>query len=436
MFKKIFENKYAPFTAVFLMFLGAMSFVKLMTYADDTYYSTAVSCISEAFAFAADQYIVWSGRFFANLLSVIIMKENIWLWRVLNAAVFTSLLLGMYLAVKTVLKIDSAVKRWSVPFFIVFALFAANLRAVKWGAFWVTGSFSYLWPAAAMVFILWACFLLLDKKDIPGKYLWFLIPLAITGSVHEQAGAVISTFLLISCVYYFISSRRWSTAGLILLAFSVLSFAAAIFAPANSIRFEREVADWYPVFNDLALWQKILSGFSYTVLYNLFIKTFPVYFLISACAAYMILKGDYSRWIKFLALVPPVYLTVCFLYNILFPNYFAGSLFFNFQEIAYEFKDNKNGLSYMSVPLGIFIVLLIPFLFYRVFGSGTVFLKCFLLYFASLFSSFMVSFSPTVFGSGERIFFVGNVLLAVLTGIIFFKAAACSRIKIKKYFFS
>lgn len=432
MFKKILEDKKTPFIFVGLLFLAAMSQATLMTYSDDLHLSTILKSPSEAFAYAWGQYMTWSCRLSSNILAPLIMRENIWLWRVLNTAVFTLLIFGMYRIAARNTVDDNYKKRWLAVGFIFCAIFFAGLRTMKWGAFWVTGSFSYLWFVAFMVFILYSAFKLFDGEDVPKNRLFLYIPFALYCSFHEQVGMVLLFFLLISLIYYYVRFHKTNVAVLVTTGIVFICLVTTLVAPANPIRFESEVSQWYPAFVGMTFGEKIFHGFAYTVLFNFLIGNYVVTILLFIFIIYLLFKQKQALWLKIIAFLPIIYIICGSVYKIIDKDLFNVSKLFNFMAIAVEVNLGivDGAITHTSFYIGTFIVLLIPFLFYKLFGKSVLFIECFLLYGSALMSSFMLSFSPTILGSGERIFFAGNVMLVILVARLLTEVLNVSRIKI------
>lgn len=432
MFKKILEDRKTPFIFVALMFLAAMSQASLMTYADDAYLSTVLKSPSEAFAYAWDQYMTWSCRLSSNILAPIIMRENIWIWRVLNTGAFTLLIFGMYrISARNILN-DNFKKRWLIVGFIFCAIFFAGLRTMKWGAFWVTGSFSYLWFVAFMVFILYSSFKLFDGEDVPKNRALLYIPFALYCSFHEQVGSILLCFMLISLIYYYIIYRKISVAVLVTAIIVFICLVMTFIAPGNSIRFESEVAEWYPAFAEMTLGEKVFHGFSYTVLFNFLMGNSIITILLFIFIIYLLYKQKQALWIRIIAFLPIIYIICGSVYRIVDKDLFNVSRLFNFMGIALEIQSaiSVEIITYTSFYIGVVIILIIPFLFYKLFGKSVLFMECFLLYSSALMSSFILSFSPTILGSGERIFFAGNVMLVILVARLLTEVLNKSRIKI------
>ena len=55
-------------------------------------------------------------------------------------------------------------------------------------------------------------------------------------------------------------------------------------------------------------------------------------------------------------------------------------------------------------------------------------------YFAALASAYSLSFSPTIFASGTRIFFAANTLIILLIALLFKELDGCIGILTKKWF--
>ena len=257
----------------------------------------------------------------------------------------------------------------------------------------------------------------LYDKDVTNKHYIISILSVLYASYIEQTGIILICFGVITLIYLFKRDHKFYFVLFLEILIILPNFMVSILAPGNASRYISEIKRWYPEFNNLSLIQKLHQGISWTHLHlvrdNAFIMLVICLFLFV-----IFIKKNSKLLARILAFIPSLYFigslipfnrlvsgTTSYEYNYDVEK-ILGKIFFNPMQSV--------------VPLFVsFLVIssIIVLLFICLKNKSDIYL-CILLYLASLASGYILGFSPTIFGSGPRIFFMTDILLIVVGGVL------------------
>ncbi len=276
-----------------------------------------------------------------------------------------------------------------------------NYAVLHDGFLWLTGAVNYLWPAALGAYAL-----------IPFADSYFGNDKIQHGWVYLLAGTAFSLineqFLVcafgISLVYWLGILHQRQRIQWLPVVNSLLFLAGLLFmylAPGNRLRTAAEVKHWFPTFYDLTIGGHLRVGVSW--LFTALNQNFFWLLLLLAVLALILLSLHRLRFIFYTG-----YLL-----------FLAGYL------VRPEIVNNFNlvNTTAWTASLGQFVLCIIPYLFWGGFlivlltniilvAYRPVFLL--LCCVAALLTSMIMWFSPTIYGSGNRVFTATAVLLVVV----------------------
>ena len=400
---------------------------------DDIYHSQAVQKFGSAWNFMIEQYKNWNSRYFTSLIMAFVMDKNIWLWRILNTIVLFTFIIYSSKIIQAVYKLD--IKTYIIILVGMFASFAL-LSSGIWtqSITWVTGSFNYLWPACALSISFYYLFnSVFNNEKIRLYQFIILIPVVMFACNIEQTALICVTMYTIVILYYVVKYKFFDKYICLLYIIMIISSLIVFLSPSVSARFAAEVQTWYPLFNELSIFQKTVQGFPYTVIYGMLLNNYTETILLSVLL-FIILKNQYNRKIyNIFVLLPAVYSVIFYIGRI--NTEWRDSFFiYNLRKFSTRYLYNNLNEPFISVILGIFIFLIIIYFLFRINWSSIERKYLALLFFAAaLMSSFMLSFSPTIYVSGERIWFIPYTMYMFGIGMLFAEALKCIEINSKKF---
>ncbi|WP_223178935.1 DUF6056 family protein [Paenibacillus sp. B2(2019)] len=426
---KKFSNKYNV-TLLFIFFSIIMFIVNLhvdSNISDDIEFKKALTDVS-SFEFVKNYYLNWNGRIAINyfLTSIIVLDPIV--WKILNTMIFILLFFTMY---KIVLAITGDRKEKKAYLIISICLSIFLLPdAVFWsGSIWVTGSFNYLWPTALGLFSLIPIIYNYFEKEYNNKLIIFNLLAGIYAAYSEQIAAIVITFSTILILLSALKKKKIHIPSILVLAVVIINAIIGYTAPGNVKRFASE-ASLFPEYETFSVFGKLFYGLFYS-LWHLVNEASSIMFIISLLITILMFTKNKRIMYRIMSLVPVAYfgiriisaksrpgnVTTAFDQTLeMFNKSNKISMFDNLYDLPKIFSDyNSKSVSMnVSILLGLLVFLCIALSIVKLFGNSRITIVSFLFYMAALASSIVISFSPTIYASGHRVFYATDILLLIL----------------------
>ncbi len=409
--ENIFNSKYGNlygygiiFILCFLIMAGQNFRLEIGN--DDLYYTKVVQKFGSAYNAMIDQYKNWNSRYFTSFVMAYVMDKNIWLWRILNTSVLFAFFIFSAKIIKVIYNLD--IKKYTVTAFLIFASFALLSTGIWTSSItWVTGSFNYLWPASSLAISFYYLFNSSFNKEKLKLYQFIiLIPVVMFASNTEQS-ALICVAMYSIVIFYFILKERYFDKYIILLYVIIIISTLVVFlSPALPIRYTAEVKNWYPIFNEMSILTKALHGYSYTILVSFLLFDYPNTILLSILL-FIILRKQYNNMIFNIISLFPAFYSLIYYIGRVNTEWRDSSYIYNLSRFSSRYLSNNLDEPFFSVIIGTLILFIIIFCVLKLQWSSFERKYLAILFFgAALTSAFMISFSPTIYASGERVFFI------------------------------
>ena len=400
------KNKKKIVFIIFFIITFLISFYsKYKDGGDDLFYQSASQNYS-FFAFTYYRYLNWSGRIVPEILSYFFNGSLSSLWPLLNSFFFTSLSILIF----NYIKLLTPIKKHQTIFLAIIICLSFLLldKTVIGPSFlWKTGSLNYLWPTTLAFFAIYPFFLSIKNKLINHKIFYFSISL-FAGLCSEQ----ISFVLILGLIIYFIfilTNKRKIPLILIFMALNIIIGSTILFlAPGNQVRFQTETQNNFYQFTSLSLFNRASISLYWILnkLINFFSLPLALIYLVLGVKTFL----DKNFKLKIFSILS-VLLSLVFEFK-------------NLLKINYEILPITS-LNYSSPDIlvkyffSFFVLLLIPYLIYHL--SKKYFLFYFLLLLIILTTMFIVTLSPTLDVSGNRVLFLPIILFNTLSLSLLFQ---------------
>lgn len=287
------KKKHLFWGFVALVFIGAFLAVSQSGYSDgdDAFFYQYVNSMG-FFEYLGWRYETWVGRMAAEALVYLVFSLDIHFWRVANALMLVLLPMGILrLAARAARIPEGSLLTWkdrqpacpvgrlwetglSMQIAAVSGYFLMSIVTLGYAALWVNGSIFYTWsftcgiwaltPYADFVFdgekaALKGTKLRLEKGGEPGfRQFIYTIPCAIVGAMSiEQMGAVLVVFELLAVLYGILKWRKINVMLLVQTVVTVIAFAILFAAPGNAVRVASEITNWMPEYETMPLAQHL-----------------------------------------------------------------------------------------------------------------------------------------------------------------------------------
>lgn len=274
-------------------------------------------------------------------------------------------------------------------------------KALTEGAYWMTGSFNYLWPVA-----LSALFFAFISKTIDGLSSYRL-PSAICmflSSFSEQV-AIVNLLLIIVLAVNVKKEQRNELIIPVLCLIAVLIYIVS--CPGNTLRYTQELNHWFPNYAEFGLVGKIMLGFNivYTQYFYFSLTTLLLTLAIAVRCNTLTLRlalCALSAFILFIAVENKYgFISTQYVISLLQIERLTSSSYLSAGAIS---KAVLLNISIAVSALGTLMTI----------GSLKERVNVLLFYVISFAPTMVLMLSPTIYASSDRIFFVSCVMQSAL----------------------
>ena len=216
---------------------------------DDAYFADALDrqTLGE---FLLDRYLHWSGRLPIDAAAALLL-DHLWIWRLVNVCMVAWLCASVG-RLGFGRRLDPFAGT-ACAFALLWCMPSPVLRDAAW---WVSGSFNYLWPTAAGL----AAMVPLFDRRVRSPWAWAGLALAGGfGAYHEQV-AVAMLGIGLPRAAWLAHTKRLGRGEVVVLASIMVNAAINFGAPGIQHRFVVEMGNFYPTFDQLTLWDKGVLG--------------------------------------------------------------------------------------------------------------------------------------------------------------------------------
>lgn len=261
-----------------LVFAGCLAVLSFIHYSDGDDAFFLEYCGSMGFLeYLKWRYETWTGRMISEGFMHIFFNSDIWWWRIVNAGMLTALPLSLALLKNKVLNKNQLLEQENKNGHLLLSVFLAllfylliDIKTFGYSCIWITGSMNYLWPDVCGLLALYAVAgeAAADPK-LGRKQAWIYaisIPCAVIAAMSsEQMGAVILAFewLYIGGVIW---QKRMPGKGILAqTVVTILAFAASSLAPGNDLRVAASVELYIPQFESLTLGERLFMTLQWLI---------------------------------------------------------------------------------------------------------------------------------------------------------------------------
>ena len=425
------------------MFVAAFAGLCLCGYSDgdDAYFYEYVHSMG-FLEYLGWRYDTWVGRMAAEALVYITFRLGLWFWRPMNALMLVLLPLGVIsLAAKMArgygMELPARLDEYEIGAAIlaVCGYFLMTIYTVGYAAVWVNGSVFYTWSFTCGI---WALAVVADivlvqtkmKADqaegirisMEGcgwKPFCVTIPCAVIASMSiEQIGAVLLTFEVLAVLYGLLVHRRLHPLLLLQTLVTAGSFLVLFTAPGNSLRMAEEIETWMPFFDTMSFGEHVF------ITLHWLISSFANENRLFLCGIWV--AGGLLLLQRNRQIVDWILLAAACVFIVVALLPFAGVTVFSDMGIQYvsgfrvermiTWGDLSDKMRFALIWWGISLIFTLLFLWRASEGRVTLIL----VYLAGIASEAILFFSPTMYASGARIYYLTDILYLLIILVLIF----------------
>ena len=457
---------YIPFICFFLVFYAILWPVGLLSGSDDTAHFEALENMG-GLGWVMWRAETWAPRLFSDFFyAALIFRLEI--WKLINAIIGALLLFGIWRIslgpkyslnqeenLNKNLTTNRALPLASLAICLLFFFIYPN--AITSSSIWFTGSFNYLWPVTALLFGLMPFIFFLRGDDPYPKKIW--IPIGIIASIcagfTEQTTAVsigVSLLILIYCMYKKQKMPKWLIIHFVVIAICAVYYMYSLLMSPR-VGGGSEIA-LLPEFADFGFADKLILGI-HVFDAHLLRSSNLLFLTLALLAGFLACRKLKEKHIikKILLFFPAFYIflnVIPFRYIMSgffqYPEHYAGvigmpaaldhdpaewfNFIFNVPPMSGEYSPPHIFIAF----LGLVVVLFMVYPLVSAFREKTTRFLALVLYLASFASGIIMGFSPTVFASGSRPFFLANIFMLLLCTMLIKEGMTSDDVKISDTF--
>ncbi len=399
------------FWIIIVITIFALQFVCKEHLGDDIFFSAALDdrCLGD---FLKMRYRTWTSRIVIETILVYVAKWNPFIWRIGNAIMIIILICAVSKAFGQGEETENRIIfSCLLPFIPIASLKSAG---------WITTTVNYLWVLAlGLVVIVSLRRIVEGQLRFPGFFI--SLPALIYAANMEQMAAILLGAYLVTGVYMASAKKPIPWMYFIQFFIVILSLCFILFSPGNMRRTMVETEKYFPIFDQLTVFEKLSMGFLVTLRYYVGNDGGRPIFLI-LCATLLLcmiarkIKGIF-QWA--VAIFPLLSIALLAFMKILFR---AGlwqkgarvlEVIWNNNSIAAAsiFKEE-----YIRLQILYYMVVLLCILMtiYWIHGRTRETLLELTLLLGGLLSRILMGFSPTIYASGDRTALFASIALLII----------------------
>ena len=386
---------YLPLIIGFIYFIYLNSNTTLM--GDDLVYNHNLDNVS-ILQWCINFYNGWGGRVPLQLLDILFLYHSLKYWVIFNSIIM--FLFCLYsLKISNVFFNEKSKSNFMILSILSVFLFSFLPQTILHdGAIWVTGSFNYLLPSTMLIVSLYP-FVALSKNMRLNKIDYILSVIGIFLCCYaEQTAAIFVCMSTILMILIYVKNKSMNKVLIGFYTFGLLNACIMFAAPGNSERAKSELICWYQTFPVYNLLDKIVLGIVHTV--KIILHDGIMYFFVVILSLGLLMN-------KKSKLDLCAYAFLCLL--TLFAYSISGILA---DEAVWQVYSMK---ILLTIALLLFWILYFSFFLFYVLKSDIIFSTFVMFLFLAIFASgIVIGFSPTIYASGLRVFFVSYILLIIV----------------------
>lgn len=429
-----------------VMFIAAFAILGFSGYSDgdDAYFYQYTHSMG-FLEYLGWRYETWVGRMAGEALVYIAFHLGLTFWRVINALMLVLLPVGLISLANRAARIpEGSLRGWKerqsvradrrydemgigIAAAAVAGYFMMSVDTLGYAAVWVNGSIFYTWTFTCGIWALttFADFVFSENPATAGignkvhfsmegceaKKFLYAIPCAVIATMSiEQMAAVLLVFELIGIIYGICKWRRIHPLLLAQTVVTVAAFVVLMSAPGNEVRVAAEIASWMPQYETMSFGQHLFITVHW--LLSSFANENKLFLcLIWVAGILLLLQKKQKNIYDWGMLVTAAVFTVVSLLPYIGVTKFSnmGMQYVNIKQCVYEVPtvDKFSGMQLLAMLWwALALVYTFVFLWY-VSGCQITLL---LAYLAGIASEAILFFSPTMYASGGRVYYLTDVL--------------------------
>lgn len=434
--KKWEWKKFHSVILLVLMYVVCLAVLSMIGYSDgdDTFFLEYCGSMG-FFEYLSWRYETWTGRIISEGLMHIFFNLDLWVWRIVNAVILVALPVSL---ANLKNKVKGTEDEWSENdsnrnllvnlIMAIFTYLLLDINAFGYSAIWITGSMNYLWPMVcgivALCVVAEAAF---DEEQgmsaraagkVPAwKFVAASVCAVIAAMSSEQMGAVLLAFEVV-CIGEKLWNRKSLQIGLVLQTVLTLGvYLISALAPGNALRIVSAIEHNMPQFESLTLGERAFMLVQWLV--SSFANENVVFLIAIWVIGIFLLATKEGLRSKLYMIAGGVFLAVAVISKCGVSA--LSNMGLNLAELTGLVEQVPVASHMTGMQWGMLVwwavAMVFTFFFLREASEGNFLLL--LTYLGAVACEVILIFSPTIYSSGERVFFLTGLMLMFIVMVLY-----------------
>lgn len=442
---KIYEKQNIKKAALPIVGLLILLFLQLflkLGWGDDVWFAEETRPLRE---YLPDRYRGWTSRLLIETGVKLLTASPDWMWRLLNILIV--LLLVWIVTDIFGVEVDDKKQQAQIFFFVL--IWCVPMNSVR-EVGWIATTLNYLWPLTIGLVALRPVKHWLKEEKCP-VWEYTVCPFCtLLAANTEQGAAVLLGAYLLFGAYLLKVKKKLSAFYFLLLGLAAISIVFILTTPGNANRAIQETERFFPEYEYLNVWQKLLMGFVDTAGYYLAAGGAGRKNFVFALLAGVLLAGIWQKRTEkhFLPKALVAFFPFLFVwggalgkYLLLTKGFRRGGKTIGLFVMNRCLPEGSGVFEYLGwipyslgevlLQAGVYLGLLVcvALTIYFLHGRSRETLLELVVLGAGLLSRLIIGFSPTIYASGERtaLFCSVAILIVGLRNLLLFRNKAAVR---------
>lgn len=439
MFKKKWKWKKKHIIALpVLLYIVSLFVLSFIDYSDGDDVFFLEYCRNMNFLeYLSWRYETWTGRMASEAVMHLFFNLDLWAWRIVNAGMMAVLPVVLVVLKMRIVPVDTEVSengRLFVSLIMAMLVYLfLDIKAFGYSTIWITGSMNYLWPVVcgmvALCVVAGAAFGIRKENGISTWEFLIAVVCALAATMSsEQMGAVLLAFEII-CIVRKIWKKQSIGGGIVVLTAATMgAFAISSFAPGNELRIVAAIEHNMPQFEALTIGERGFLLIQWLI--SSFANENAVFLLAIWLIGILLLwekmrenkaEGKTVTSVKLFLIIGVVFFCVAILGKC--GVTIVNDIGVNLAELTWLVERVPQAVDMTAVQWGALawwiLALIFTFFFLWKVSNGS--LLILLIYLGAVASEGVMIFSPTIYSSGERVFFLAGLMLWFIIMVLYEK---------------
>ncbi len=364
-----------------------------------------------------ERYNTVSGRTVGEFLLAFFARRNIVWWQIFTSSAVTYIVWFLFKLSELFGSKQSAKKRMT---FCCCGLFLIFISCLNPSVFWFSGTFTYVLPFAGMLMATAPLiFYVLGGK--PSKItVAAALPAAFIGTAQEQAAVCTLALFTVLAAVIIIKKLRFKPSLFVPLIPAALCAFFLLTSPGANKRAGIEAAGAFPAYPDMSIFEKLYCGVSVFFANSYFLSNFLILVLI-ALLSIVLYEKSCAKQKNLLIMLNILCVVICTAVNY-GVSALGGGLAHTVIRKAFLLGDFSAPFCVLFA-CGCILTFVILFLSVKlILSDAKTGLSASLCLAAGFGCALMMSFTPSIFASGQRAYFFTNMFTVAACAVLFSSA--------------